>query len=160
MKNIKSRRFRLIPFDSLVGTHKTSANLGPDWRFIVEEIFKPLVPKSSQSSIMITQNCAHSKHEFRPIFELFSNNNTRSSYSPKFGAHDVLVQNDSPVHVDAGLSKHQEPEIHVGSCCIEGIVDQHATIRNPQSCKYENDTGQHLHNLKQIGTIFFISEYK
>ena len=37
---------------------------GPNLRFVVEAIFKPLVPKSGRSSITITQNCAHVKHEF------------------------------------------------------------------------------------------------
>ena len=44
--------------------HQTLANRGPNSRFIVEAIFKPLVPKSSRSSIMIAQNCAHVKHKF------------------------------------------------------------------------------------------------
>ena len=43
---------------------QTSANQGPDSWLVVEAIFKPLVPESSQSSIMITQNCAHAKHKF------------------------------------------------------------------------------------------------
>ena len=43
---------------------QTLANQGPDSRFVVEGIFKPLVPKSSRSSIMIAQNRAHAKHEF------------------------------------------------------------------------------------------------
>ena len=33
--------------------HQTSANQGADSRFVVETIFKPLVPKLNQSSIMI-----------------------------------------------------------------------------------------------------------
>ena len=43
---------------------QTSANGGRNSRFIIEEIFKPLVPKSIWSSMMITQNQAHAKHEF------------------------------------------------------------------------------------------------
>ena len=35
-----------------------SANWGPDSRFVVKAIFKPLVPKSSWSSILKTQNRA------------------------------------------------------------------------------------------------------
>ena len=42
---------------------QTLANRGPDSRFVIEAIFKPLVPKLSQSLIMITQNRAHAKHE-------------------------------------------------------------------------------------------------
>ena len=48
-------------------SNQTLANRGPDSRFIVEAIFKPLVPKLSGSSIMITLNRAHTKHKFTQI---------------------------------------------------------------------------------------------
>ena len=35
---------------------------GSDSRFVLEVIIKALISKSSQSSIMITLNCAHSNH--------------------------------------------------------------------------------------------------
>ena len=38
---------------------QTLANWGPNSRFDLEAIFKPLIPKSSRSSIMITMNRVH-----------------------------------------------------------------------------------------------------
>ncbi len=29
----------------------------------------------------------------------------------------------SPVHVDAGLGEHEEPEVHIGASSIERVVD-------------------------------------
>ena len=51
-------------FSSFAGMNQTSANRDPNSRFVVKGIFKPLVPKSSRSSIIITQNCDHVKHKF------------------------------------------------------------------------------------------------
>ena len=47
-------------------SNQTLANRGPDSRFVVEAIFKPLVPKLGQSSIIITQNRAHARHKSQP----------------------------------------------------------------------------------------------
>jgi hypothetical protein len=55
-----------------------------------------------------------------------------------------------PVHVDAGLGEHEEPEVHVGGSGVERVVDQHAAIRNPKGRKDGNDASQHFHNLKEI----------
>ena len=41
------------------GLKQTSANQGPDSRFVVEVISKPLIPKLSRSWILKTQNCAY-----------------------------------------------------------------------------------------------------
>ena len=41
---------------------QTSANWGPDSRFVLEASFKLLMPKSSGSSVMITLNCVHKKN--------------------------------------------------------------------------------------------------
>ena len=49
---------------------QTSANRGPDLRFDPEAIFKPLKPKLSQSSIMITDKCAGHKLIFSPHRDL------------------------------------------------------------------------------------------
>ena len=43
---------------------QTSANRGPDSRFVLEASFKPLIPKTSQSSIVITLNCVHTNYNF------------------------------------------------------------------------------------------------
>ena len=45
---------------------QVSGNRGPNSRFVVEAIFKPLVPKLSRNSIIITQNHAHAQHDFQP----------------------------------------------------------------------------------------------
>ena len=46
------------------GEHQTSADRGPDSRF-VKLIFKPLILKSSRSLIMITLNYVHMNHNFQ-----------------------------------------------------------------------------------------------
>ena len=45
---------------------QTSANQGPNMRFILGAIIKALISKLSQSSIMITLNCVHLNHDFQP----------------------------------------------------------------------------------------------
>ena len=40
------------------------------------------------------------------------------------GVHKAEFQNSFlPVHVDAGLSEHEEPQVHVGLASVEGVVD-------------------------------------
>ena len=45
-------------------TRQTLANQGPDLRFVVKAISKLLVPKSSRSSILKTQNCGYTITNF------------------------------------------------------------------------------------------------
>ena len=55
-----------------------------------------------------------------------------------------------PVNIDAGLSKHQEPEIHVERSLVKssyGVVDQHSSVGEPQQCEYCHHNDQHLDNL-------------
>ena len=65
------RRTDLDPFKQLVnkslssfGANKILLYQGPNSRFVLEAIFKPLIAKSSRSSIMITINCVHTNHDF------------------------------------------------------------------------------------------------
>ena len=55
---------RQVRYSGDLNTDQTSANRGPDSRFDLVAIFKPLIPKSSNSSIMITINRVHTKHDF------------------------------------------------------------------------------------------------
>ena len=56
--------------------HSSSTNFGnrgPNSRFVIKANIKTLWPKSSPSSILITQTRAHTNHDYKP-----------GSYSPKF----------------------------------------------------------------------------
>ncbi len=45
------------------------------------------------------------------------------------------------------------PEVHVGAAGIEGVVDEHAAVGDPQGGEDEDDAGQHLHDLKFKGRL-------
>ena len=60
----------------------------------------------------------------------------------------LQISKELPVHIDAGLSEHEEPEIHVGASGVEGVVDEHAAVGDPQGGENGHDAGQHLHDLK------------
>ena len=100
-------------------SQKISAYRGPDLRFGFEAIIKSLCPTLGRSSILITQNCVHTKHKcwnypntlvliqilleannyplfnlvfdpkYYPISELFLNSDIRSIYSPKFESQAI-----------------------------------------------------------------------
>ena len=54
---------------------QTSANWSPDTKFVLEAIIKALISKLNSSRVI----------KLKPIIELFSKNDTWSSYLPKFG---------------------------------------------------------------------------
>ena len=56
------------------------ANLGPDLRFMIEAISKPLVSKSSRSSILKTLNCGYTN----PIFLFKTVQNGRDAIKKVF----------------------------------------------------------------------------
>ena len=49
-----------------IGTLQVSANRGPDSTFVVEANIKSLCHKSSQGSILKSQNRVYTKHEYQP----------------------------------------------------------------------------------------------
>ena len=68
-KKSEKKKKKIGKFSSSEKEHKisfdqTSANQGPDLRFVFEAISKPLIPKSSRSSKLETQNCGYTNPNF------------------------------------------------------------------------------------------------
>ena len=63
---IKNKCCELTMLWFMTSWQQISAKRGTDSRFILEANLKTLQPKSSRSSILKPENCAKSKHEYKP----------------------------------------------------------------------------------------------